>query len=106
MAFEKLDRDDQNVILQCLTAILKGPFIEEIEFQTRLGFDRSQLARIISNFPRLDNSGDSTATLAINNCLNEVVNGVSIPDSEWQKWFTSSREELAATYRKWSQQEH
>jgi len=44
-----------------------------------------------------------TGRLAISNSLNEVCNGLSISDVEWSKWFTVSRDRVAATLRSWSE---
>lgn len=103
MAFDKLDRDEQNIVLECMTAILKGPYIEDPEFRTRLGIDRAELNEVISAYPNLDDDFDeSIASLAINNCLNEVINGLSIPRSEWNKWFSKTKEGVQKTYVKWA----
>ena len=37
----ELNRSEQDTIRRCIVAILDGPFIEESEFQTRLGLDRA-----------------------------------------------------------------
>jgi hypothetical protein len=85
-----------------MKAIADSPEIEDWEFQTRLGIVRPSLRRIISLWPAIDDSSDnSDELLAINNCLNEVCNGVEIPDTEWRKWFAQPKGEIMKTYNKW-----
>jgi hypothetical protein len=84
-------------------AILEGPWINDREFQTRLGIDCEGLRCLLAVWPRLDDvADDSPARLAINSCMNEVCHGVPIAAEEWARWFTVSRHEVAATYRKWA----
>jgi hypothetical protein len=102
MAFAELSPSEQQIVLRCMKAIADGPEIEDWEFQTRLGIVRPSLRRVISLWPTIDDSSeDSDEFLAINNCLNEVCHGVKIPDAEWRKWFSQSREEIIKTYNKW-----
>ncbi len=103
MAFEGLSKKDQNVVLQCMTAILEGPYIDDFEFQTRLGIDRGELIGVIAAWPNLkDADEDSAANLAINNCMNEVCYGVDIPPDKWTKWFDVSKEEVEKAFIRWA----
>jgi hypothetical protein len=53
--------------------------------------------------PELDDSSeDPDAALAINNCLNEVRNGVDISPQEWSVWFDCPREDVDTVFRKWA----
>ena len=72
MAFDKLTSIEQAAVLQCLSAILEGPFIDDFEFQTRLGYDKDVLKAFISTAPHLDENNDGLATSLINNCMNEI----------------------------------
>jgi len=102
MAFAELSPSEQQIVLQCMKAIADGSEIEDWEFQTRLGIVRPSLRRIISLWPAIDDSSEtSDEFLAINNCLNEVCHGVKIPASEWQKWFAQPIDEIIKTYYKW-----
>jgi hypothetical protein len=102
MAFADLSPNEQQIVLQCMQAIADGPAIEDWEFHTRLGINRSTLRRIISAWPAIDDGSDSSEEfLAINNCLNEICHGIKIEDTEWQTWFTQPQDEIIKTYRKW-----
>jgi hypothetical protein len=89
-------------VLQCMRAVADGPEIEDWEFHTRFGLDRTNLRRIISLWPDIDDSSEnSDGFLAINNCLNEVCHGICISAADWPKWFTRPRDEVNQTYDKW-----
>jgi hypothetical protein len=52
--------------------------------------------------PNLDyNSKDLIVQTAIKNCMNEIVNGLSISAADWGKWFVVPRREVQSTFRKW-----
>ncbi|HLM61742.1 MAG TPA: hypothetical protein VK308_13130 [Pyrinomonadaceae bacterium] len=102
MSFEKLSESEKQTVLQCLNAVLTGNFLEH-EFHSRLGLEPEDLAQVVSAYPNIDDSDDtSNETLAINNCLNEVAHGISFSDREWQQWFTVDRSEVDEVYRKWA----
>ena len=102
MAFEDLSAREKATVLQCMKAIADGPQIEEWEFHTRLGLDRTNLRRIISLWPDIDDSSqDSDDFLAINNCLNEVCHGINISAADWSNWFTQPKDEVKQTYHRW-----
>ena len=103
MALEKLSHIEQTTILECLTAVAEGPFIDEIDFQTLLGYDQEALRDVIKSFPDIDDCSDtSPASLLINNCLNEICNGVPISEMQWQKWFTVTKKQFREVYQKWA----
>ena len=104
MALEKLSDGEKAATLQCLTAILQGPFIEDFEFQTRLGVDRAKLRSVIEDWPNIgDREDGSIADLAIGNCFNELCNGLDIPPEEWTKWFTVSKPEVEQVWLRWTE---
>lgn len=89
--------------MQCLKAISEGNFLED-EFQTRLGIEKEDLRKLIDSYPEIDDSdNDSNECLAVNNCLNEVCHGLQFSETEWKKWFSVSREEIAETFKDWAE---
>ena len=102
MPLRALDEEEQGIIRGCLVALLDGPFIDDWEFQTRLGFDRSSLRAILSARYLDYRSEDPEIQLTINNCMNEVVNGLNISPSQWERWLTVPRQDVQRTYLKWS----
>jgi hypothetical protein len=102
MAFADLSTSEQHIVLQCMKVIADGSEIEDWEFHTRLGIVRPTLRRIISAWPAIDDRLDSSEEfLAINNCLNEICNGIEIADAEWGRWFAHPKDEVTKTYHKW-----
>lgn len=102
MAFEQLSPDEQEIIRRCMTAILDGPYIEDVHFGTRLGLDRSEMREIVAKWPDLDDS-DPDVDLAINNSLNEVCNGVRITAKEWARRIGEPKEAVERTYNRWTE---
>jgi hypothetical protein len=103
MALEQLPSNSKEVVFQCMKAILNGPFIDDFEFHARLGIDRETLKSILSRWPNLDDSEDSSdESLAVNNCLNEVCYGLDISEGEWSKWFNVARTEIERVYKEWA----
>src|SRR5262245_16731568 len=103
MALQDITEADRSVILECVKAIAHGPFLDDVECHPRLGLDRPQLNAVLNSWPRLDDSReDSDQALAINNCLNEICYGVPISDSEWDTWFSVSRDQVKRVYDKWA----
>jgi len=97
------DERENDVIRQCLIAVLDGPFIDDWEFETRLGFDRPTLREILSAH---DQSGYKPKypelSLAVNNCMNEIANGVTISPEKWARWFTVPKQMVESTLLKWN----
>ena len=102
MRLHKLTEEQRAVIYDCMNTVLKAPFIEDPEFQTRLGIGRKQLKAVIDRWPRLqDSSPDSEDSIAINNCLNELAYGIPMTDAEWSNWLNSSRDEVRIVFHEW-----
>jgi|SRR5690348_13718400 hypothetical protein len=102
MSFKDLQPEDQELVLECITFVANGSQIEDGEFHTRLGIERKTLDKIISTWPEInDSSEDSDQFLAINNCLNEVCHGISIPQEEWARSFSQPRERVKQAFSNW-----
>lgn len=85
-----------------MKAILNGRFLED-EFQTRIGVEKHELQKVIDDFPQIDDSEkDTVETLAINNCLNEVCNGLDLSEQEWEKCFSVGKSEIIKAYANWA----
>jgi len=101
VVFNKLSDKERDIVLQSLNAVLNGGFLAG-EFQTRLGIEPEQLEQVISAYPNLIEMDESSnVNLAINNCLNEVCNGISFSSAQWSRWFNVTRSDVDEVYRKW-----
>ena len=86
MAFHQLPRRQKDLIRECLVAVAQGPFLEEREFQIPTGITRAELETVLAQWPNFDDVADeATQTLAINNCLNEILNGVFVSPLQWEQ---------------------
>jgi hypothetical protein len=102
MYFSQLNECEKQVVLDCMTAILKSGELE-FEFQTRLGIDEEELKKVIAKFPDIDDSiEDSNETLAINNCLNEICHGIKFTKDKWEKYFYYDIDKIREVYKKWA----
>lgn len=103
MSFEQLTEQEQEVVRQAMCAVLNGPYIDDAEFGIRLGLDQSQLREVFDAWPRLEDADDnSNVSLAINNCLNEILYGVYVSPQDWARYFTPPKEDVEAAYEHWA----
>ena len=101
MAFEKLKDREKRTIYASLEFVSRSGFIDDFEFQTRIGISPEELNEIIKLSPMFDDT-DPLIELAINNCLNEVCYGLEITETEWEKWFDVSHDEIKSIFSKWA----
>jgi hypothetical protein len=100
MAFEKLSAAHKQIVLSSMRATCA--LIEDTEKHTRLGLSPDELQAVIDHWPYIsDNDDSSNGFLAVNNCLNEVCNGLQIPHNEWTRWFDCTEGEVKAAYLTW-----
>jgi len=104
MTLTTLTEDEREVIHACLVALRRVPDLSHPnEFQTRVGLTVEEYDTVVAAWPDLDDtSDDSDACLAINNALNEIAHGVVFEPSVWGLRATTTRETVAAVYRRWA----
>jgi hypothetical protein len=101
MAVEDLSPNTQAVIRRALAFISTTRHLDG-EFETRLGVDRGEIAKVLMRWPAVDDRvDDSPAALAINNALNEVVRALSLSGEDWQQ-LGASRADVEAAYAEWA----
>lgn len=104
MAFSQLPQREKELIHECMVAIAQGPFLDEWEFQTRIGITRAELMAVLAEWPDFNYASDGAMeTLAINNCSNEILHGLFVSPCQWEQWFSGTKEELADAYQHWAQ---
>jgi hypothetical protein len=75
----------------------------DADFQTRLGIPPDTMRSLLLAWPNIDDSKDeSDACLAINNTLNDLLNGVGISDAEALELVGVTRAEMQRVYGKWA----
>jgi len=104
MPFHQLPQRQKDLIRECIVAITQGPFLEEWEFQMRMGITRAELNTVLAQWPDFDDSADEAVeTLAINNCMNEILNGVFVSPHQSEQWFTGTELEMNEAYKHWAE---
>jgi len=75
----------------------------DFDFQTRLGVSEEAMQSLLEAWPDVDDSDDDAdACLAINNSLNDLLNGIGISDDEAIKASGADRVEIRRIYKKWA----
>lgn len=101
MAGQQLDREDQGQIRRCLEFVLSSPEFEG-EFATRIGAEASVVTDMLARWPEPLSAPDgSTETVAINNALNEIVNGLHVSAAD-ERSLGASRGTIQALYFRWA----
>lgn len=100
MTVESLSPEAQTVVRRVLAFISTTRQLDG-EFETRLGVDRGELAATLMHCPVDDGAAHSPSAVAINNALNEVVNGLDLSADEWRQ-LGASRAQVEAAYAEWA----
>jgi hypothetical protein len=99
---QQLTPQERFIVKRAMELILTGEYIEDFEFGTRLGVTRAEMALVSATFPQVEQIGnEDIVALGIHNALNEVCNGILIPEQEWQQWFGVPRDQVKAVLRIW-----
>ena len=101
MKVERLTRMERIWIREAIRAVAEGPFLNASgDLRTLTGFDQAELAFILESFETADDSEEDHA-LAINNCLNALLNFSHKQDHRWSEFISIPKGELALVYDKW-----
>ena len=93
---------EYSVILESAIAVLDGPFLDDWEFPIRIGATRTELADVIESWKSASQMPQSRDQLdIINNCINELCNGIRASRDLWDSWISVSREDLCRIYEEW-----
>ena len=104
MSLKDLSSSERDTALQCMRYVLESDCFEGDEFHTRLGLTQAELAMVISKWPLLnDEERENPDNMAVNNCFNEVCNGISLSNQEREKWFSVSIATVCETFAHWRQ---
>jgi hypothetical protein len=96
---ERFSARDVEVVRECLTAAVQGPFFPEWEFHTLMGLERTEVADLLEAWP--DSRGSEEQDLAVNNVLNNLL---GYPHDEWRAWknyISAQPAEVASVLTRW-----
>lgn len=94
---------EQRIVYECLEAAVEGPFFPEEEFHTLFGLERDTVRRILEAWP-VDDERDETATLAINNAMNNLLGYPHGCREQWDEFISAPPVKVRAVYQKWKSQ--
>ena len=98
MAIEGFSEEEVNVIGECLTAAVEGPFFPDWEFPLLFGLERAEVAAVMRAWPNV-RVNDCDVDLAINNAIGNLLyypHGEELGD-----FVSASPERLLAVLQKW-----
>ena len=100
MPLSSLTKTEQEVVRR----VLNGAFRHfDFDFHTRLGLSEQELKKLLARWPDIDDTDDdSPACLAINNTLNDLLNGLGISDKAAIELTGVDRAGVQRVYKKWS----
>lgn len=102
MPLADLDHQELVIVEGALRLMAGGQVVEEMEFGTRMGLTLSEFREPLARWPAVDDrASGSSAWLAINNTLNDLLNGVGISDTQCRNQLGAGCDEVERVFRKW-----
>ena len=100
MTITALSPEEREVVRRALGATFQ---YFDADFQTRLGITQDDMHDILRNWEIVDDTpDDSDVCLAINNAMNDLLNGIGIPDKDALSLTGADRAEMHRIYKKWA----
>lgn len=100
MDFARLTLRERTLAMGALQAVCEGPFIDDTELQTVMGFSRKELEDVRRQLEEGGKS-DDRATHAIGQCLNNLIGYPHGMAHEVEQLLGCSTKELEALASKW-----
>lgn len=106
MPLTELDKEEIEVIAQCIRACVYGPFFSDAEFRALFGVSRSEAKVVADQFPNVDEFDDSAngnddSWLVINNALANVLGRFAANESAWGGFISATPQRVKQVYEKW-----
>jgi len=98
-ALDRLSSSDVEIVRQCLTATVAGPFFPDWEFQTLFGLARDEVAEVLDHWPDPANPEDQD--LAVNNALNWLLGYPHGQEQAWREFISAEPSDVAAVLTRW-----
>lgn len=94
---QPLSDAEQELVRQCLNAVVNGPFFPDWEFHSLFGVTRDEAQLIATAWP---NGNDEEQGRLVVNALNNLLRYPHGQMAAWRRYISSSEEEVAAVLRK------
>jgi hypothetical protein len=100
MALASLAPEEREVIRRALQSTFQ---FFDFDFHARLGVTPEAMQALLHSWPTVDDTNDdSTACLAINNSLNDLLHGVGVSETDAIRLIGVDRAEIQRVYNKWA----
>ena len=100
MAIASLTLEEREIVRRAMEATFR---YFDFDFHTRLGVTPEEMRSLLLAWPTIDDSDDgSKACLAINNSLNDLLNGEGISEAEALDSTGTTCAEMRRVYSKWA----
>jgi len=97
---DRLSSEDVEVVRECLTAAVRGPFFPDWEFQTLFGLERDGVAAVLERWP--DPECPEDQDVAVTNALNYLLH---YPHKHWELWsdfISAAPREIVPVLARWT----
>jgi len=96
---DRLSGSDLEVVRECLTAAVHGPFFPEWEFHTIFGLERDDVAEVLDRWPETANPEGQD--LAVKDALNNLLGYPHGQEQAWREFISAQPSEVAAVLARW-----
>ena len=88
-----LSSEERALCLNALVFLLKErDLLEDWEFHSRIGYERGEISVIVAEWPKIESYKGHEVDVVVNNCLNELINGLNIGPDIWIQCMHMSRD--------------
>ncbi len=103
MSLAHLSDDERRIVGECLVAAVRGPFFPEWEFSTLFGLERSSVAAIAVDWPRVDEA-DPNVQRAINNAMANLLGYPHGCERDWHRFISADPGVVNRIFAKWREE--
>ncbi|MFG2305284.1 hypothetical protein [Actinacidiphila glaucinigra] len=98
-AVERMSTEDLQIIKECLDAAVSGPFFDDWEFGTLMGFTRDDIAAIAEAWPSFTES--DVQEDAVNGVLSNLLGYPHGYRRRWHEYCSATLEEITRVHARW-----
>ena len=100
MSLASLNAGEREIVRRAMAATFD---YFTVDFGSRIGIEPEEMRNLLNTWPDLDDFDDaSPACVAINNSLNDLLNGEGISESDALAKIGVNRDEMLRVYVKWA----